>query len=491
MRYWILLVALGTACGAMGQTSTDNDLSRLITALLGETPLEEDLAELCDQFGGRVTGSAANAASVEWGLQKFAAAGVTARKEDFEMPMVWIEKATTCTISGAIDFQPKVVALSFSGMNGGKALLREVVDGGAGMTADWERLGATAKDKWVLVETEVLIDIDGLFKEYADGVEIERLAYANGAAGVIYMSSRPKRLLYRHNASRSDSNTMPLLVMAREDAQRCLRQLRLEKTLRASVQISADVRQNFTTQNVIGEIKGSEWPEEIVIIGAHIDSWGLGTGANDNGCNVSLMIDIARQMQRLGIRPKRTIRFALWNGEEQGFFGSYGYCQTHRTELDKHLMALSVDIGSGDIIGFFTGARPEVVAVTEQVLQPVTGLGPFLQIDVPIVGTDNYDFMIEGIPNLVANHKPANYAQNYHAESDTYDKVDLHALKINSAIVAALALGYANLPKKEAAPLHRLDKPGVQQLIDRTDLELQMRMFNVWDPFVAGKRGRK
>ncbi len=471
--------------------SQDQDLSRLITALLGETAIEEDLAELCDRYGGRVSGTEANAKSIEWGLQKFNDAGVNARKEAFRMPVVWTEEASSCVISGSTNFSPKVVALSFSGTTNGTALTKDLVEVGRGLAPDWEKVGDKAQGKWVIVETEVLFDIDGLFREYAEGVEIEKLAYEHGAAGLIYMSSRPKRLLYRHNASRSSANTMPMLLMAREDAQRCLRQLRSGGSLQASVKIATNVEDNATLHNIVAEIKGAEKPEEVIVIGSHIDSWGLGTGANDNGCNVSLMIDIARQMKKLGIRPKRTIRFALWNGEEQGFWGSYGYCLSHRKELDDHKMALSVDIGSGGIIGFFTGGRPEVAAATEEVMRPVAGLGPFLYIDVPIVGTDNYDFMIEGIPNLVANHRPANYAQNYHAESDTYDKVDLKSLKINSAIVAALALGYANMPDEQMDKLPRHNRDQVSTLIESTDLEVQMRMFSVWQSWVDKTRGRQ
>ena len=88
----------------------------------------------------------------------------------------------------------------------------------------------------------------------------------------------------------------------------------------------------------------------------------MGTGANDNGANVCLMIDIARQMKELGIQPKRTIRFALWNGEEQGYFGSWSYTLDNLNTLDKHKMALSVDIGSGAITGFFTNGRAGITS---------------------------------------------------------------------------------------------------------------------------------
>ncbi|MEL6864345.1 MAG: M20/M25/M40 family metallo-hydrolase [Bacteroidota bacterium] len=469
---------------------TSSDISALIGALLGESPLEEDLQELCDFYGGRVTGTEANLKSVEWGMDKFQKAGVAVQKEAFTMPQLWVENATTAKVSGDINFSPKVVALSYSRPTPNEGIKTRLLDGGHGTLKDFARLGAGVKGQFILVETDVLIDIDGLFKEYADAVDIEARALEAEAAGVVYMSSRPRRLLYRHNASRGTDNTLPMIVMGREDALRCLRSIRAGQSLMIDVFIDLNLGGQYSAENVIAEIKGSTKPEEVVIIGAHLDSWGLGTGANDNACNVALMIDIARQLTKLGIRPQRTIRFALWNGEEQGMFGSWGYCKSHKDELDQHLMAMSVDIGSGPIIGFFSNGRPELQAATEKLLQPVEGLGPFLIVDLPIVGTDNYDFMMEGIGNLVANHRPASYAINYHAESDTYDKVDLKSLKVNSAIVAALTLGYANMPDT-MINWKRQNRSEVQTLIDGTNLEMQMRMFNLWNPWVEGKRGRK
>ena len=152
-------------------------------------------------------------------------------------------------------------------------------------------------------------------------------------------------------------------------------------------------------------------------------------------------------------------------------------------------MALSVDIGSGAIIGFFTNGWDELVPLMDNLLKPVEAFGPYLNISVPIVGTDNFDFMLEGVPNLVANHKPANYGLNYHAASDTYDKVDLKSLKKNSAIIAAMTWGYANADPANI-PRKRKTRAELEGMIEATNLEFSMRMFNVWDPWVSGERGR-
>lgn len=465
----------------------NNDAQTLVGAMLGATPIEEDLQELCDEIGGRVTGSTANEQAVEWAVQKFTQAGVKVDKMPFKMPSLWLEKSTTATVSGATNFSPQIVSKFYSPPN---TYTGKLLNGGMGTAEDFERLGTAAKGAFVLVETEICLDIGGLFAEYTAASQTEDLARKAGVQGLVFMASRPNKLLYSFVSKKVYDNKMPQLVMAREDAKRCLRNLQENNTLQITVNIDADTGGQYTSHNVIGEIRGSEKPDEVVVIGAHLDSWALGTGANDNGCNVSMMIDIARQIQRTGIRPKRTIRFALWNGEEQGYFGSWAYTQKCGKKLDKHIMAMSVDIGSGAIFGFFTNGRKELMPVLDEVLQPVQIFGDYKHVDAAIVGTDNFDFMMEGVPNLVANHLSTNYGRTYHSASDTYDKVDLKSLKINSAIIAAVTLGFANLPD-EKITWTRHSRDQVQALVEAQDLEFSMRMFNVWKAWAEGKRGRK
>ena len=465
------------------------DAPNLIMALLGETPIEEDLQELCDLYGGRVTGTTANLEAVEWGLDKFKSAGVVAEKELFTIASLWIDNSTIATVSGATNFTPKVVAKCYSKSTPKNGLKLPIIDVGYGTEEDFAKLGDAVRGKFVLLETDLCLDVDGLFEEYSNAALVDARAVKAGAIGIINMASRPKKLLYRFIASGGTEHGLVNLVMAREDAKRCQRILRSGGNLDFELILEVGTDEENASYNVLAEIKGTERPDEVVIIGAHLDSWGLGTGANDNGCNVAMMIDIARQMKKNNIQPKRTIRFALWNGEEQGYFGSWGYTKTHQKELDKHIMAMSVDIGSGAINGFFTNGRPIIQKITKQIAAPVATLGAKTMLDVPIIGTDNFDFMLEGVANLVASHQPFNYGQNYHASSDTYDKVDLEALKINSAIVAAVTLGFANLPAEEVT-WKRQSHAEVAALIEQFNLEFSMRMFGVWKDWESGKRGR-
>ena len=166
--------------------------------------------------------------------------------------------------------------------------------------------------------------------------------------------------------------------------------------------------------------------------------------------------------------------------------GSQGYTRSHAAELDRHVVTVTYDIGCGRVNGFFTGGRAEVAAATTRLLAPVAGLGPFTQVDIPIVGTDNFEFMIEGVANLVANQEPASYGPNYHARSDTFDKCDTRELKLNSASAAALVYGFA----RDQQSFARQTRAQVEELMRTTDLPDQMRTFNVWADWEQGRRGR-
>ena len=305
---------------------------------------------------------------------------------------------------------------------------------------------------------------------------------------VAFLATREHDILYRHtNSFAGEIDKIPQLVVAREDGERIGRLLSSGHPLWADINIPNRIGGAFKAANVIGEVKGSEKPDEFVILGAHLDSWELGTGALDNGCNAALVLDLARQMKTLGLRPRRTVRFALWNGEEQGLEGSFGYVKTHAAELDRHVATLTLDIGSGRVSGFFTGGRPELGGFLDRALKPVAGLGPFVNVPDPVVGTDNYDFMMEGVANLVANQESANYGPNYHARSDTFDKVDQRQLRLNAAVAAAVVWALA----QDEASFPRQSRAQVEALVEGTTLKEQMKSFGLWESWTDGSRGRK
>jgi carboxypeptidase Q len=482
-------IAAGVLASAVALGATvETDRDRLVAAILGPTPLVTDLEQLSDRIGGRPTGSEANRRAVAWAEARLQEAGVKVRRERFQVPAGWLERSARAEITGeGVQFSPRIAAMPYSVATGAAGARGRVTDGGRGTERDFTRLGSSARGAFVLIEQDELQDVDGLFREYNETAAIEQRARAAGVAGVLYMSSRASGVLYRHNVAIGPANTQPMVIVERDAARRVQQLLRAGAALTVTLTLDVDASANVEAENLIAEIPGTAKADEIVLWGAHLDAWDFGAGTLDNGANSALVIDLARQMAKLALKPARTIRLVLWNGEELGMRGSFAYVRAHQDELDRHVAAGSIDIGCGHITGFFTGGRPDVVALTDRMLTPLSGLGPFVQVDVPLVGTDNFDFLLEGVPNLVANQEPARYGPSYHAANDQFGQCDTGVLRLNEAVLAGFLWNLAN----DSTRLPRHAHADVQALMDHTDLDDQMKTFNLWDDWAAGTRGRK
>jgi carboxypeptidase Q len=278
-------------------------------------------------------------------------------------------------------------------------------------------------------------------------------------------------------------------VVAREDAMRLARTVAAYPgKVRAHLDLPNKVGGPVEQENVVGEIRGYEKPDEVVILGAHLDSWELGTGALDNGCNAALVIEAARAIKATGLLPRRTIRFVLFSGEEQGTIGSFEYVKAHRTELDKIRAMITFDSGIGRVTGYSLGGRRDFEAGVREILKPLESWNVNNHTYDASFGTDNFDFLLEGVPTLVANQEEANYLPNYHAASDTLDKVDMRELKLHTVIAALTAWGIAD----RTEPLgKRLTRAELDALVKETGLDIQLKLLGYWDAWQSGARGRK
>ena len=279
-------------------------------------------------------------------------------------------------------------------------------------------------------------------------------------------------------------------MLDREDALRISRALTAGKAVRVKIVPEPQILVNVVLANVVGEVRGYAKPAESVVLGAHLDSWDLGQGALDNGCNAVLVVDAARQIAAVAGEhlPRRTIRFVLFTGEEAGFLGSRADARLHRAELNQTVAMITFDAGVGRTSGFSTGGRADIVAAADAALEVAAGLGPFIQTTDAFIGTDNYDYLVEGVPNFVANQNVDTYLPNYHASSDTFDKVDLRELKANTAVAAVFTWELANSERRPGSPQTRSE---VVALIKATALDQKMREFSLWDDFESGRRGRE
>ena len=497
---WLVVLACLVLLAATPAADINAE-NQVIQAALQPSTLESNLRRLTDEIGGRVPGTLAMQHAVEWGQQAFTAAGAdSVHAEGFTIPTSWAEGATemiattsyevgASKVNGTVlsTFHVRAVSVAWAPALAPVKHVR-VVDVGEGTEADFAKAGDVA-GKVLLVHTTVLKSWADLFAEYAQAPPVIERAVKAKAKAIAFMATREHDILYRHtNAGAGEIDKLPMVIVAREDGERLARLLADGHMVWADLSIPNQIGGPIRASNVVGEIKGSEKPDEFVILGAHLDSWELGTGALDNGCNAALVVDALRAIKASGVKPRRTIRFILFSGEEEGLIGSHAYAVAHRAELDKAAGVVIYDSGTGKTTGFSIGGRKDVMDTARELISPLA------QFDVKELspemewGTDHFDFMLEGVPTFVADQQEANYLENYHAVSDTYDKVDFAQLKKHVAEAAALSIGLANLPEKIGP---RLTHDQIEQTMRDTNSVDLLKADGIWDDWVSGKRGRQ
>jgi carboxypeptidase Q len=478
------------ACSPTEPSSCAQAAAKITPIVMGESPMEGNLRRLTDEIGGRVSGSPEYAKAVQWGISAFRTAGVDVHTEKFSLPNAWSEGASRLELSGPETFPVSFVSVGLSPATPAGGIEAPLVNVGYGTAQEFGKAGTNVKGAILVVNADLGLTWADLFNEYLRPPGIIQRAIEGGAAAILWTGERERKLLYRHtNASNGELEHLPEAVLAREDALRLQRAIdtypgKMQARLALPNKISGPLDQ----ENVVGEIRGYEKPDEIVVLAAHLDSWELGTGALDNGCNAALVIEAARAIKASGLLPRRTIRFILYGGEEQGMIGSYGYVRAHRAELDKYRGVIVFDSGVGRVTGFSLGGRADIDAGVQEILKPFAGWGANHNTIDAEWGTDHFDFMLEGVPTLVANQEITNYLFNYHAASDTFDKVDNRELKLNTVLAAVTAWGIADRPE----PLgKRLNRAEMETLLKQTGLDEELKTQGYWDGWLSGARGRQ
>jgi Zn-dependent M28 family amino/carboxypeptidase len=501
LKVLCLCFTLSAICFAATPPTETDDAARIIQAALQPSALESNLRRLTDEVGGRVPGTPAMQRAVEWGVQMFKAAGAdSVHTEEFTIPYSWSEGATEMTVSATgtaldpklahvpkVEFRVRCVSIAWAPALASVKHV-PVVDVGGGSPADFAKAGDIS-GKIVLVHSVVLKTWNDLLAEYANAPPVITAAVKGKAKAIAFMATREHDILYRHtNSNEGEIDRIPQVLVAREDGERISRLLASGHPVWANLSIPNQIGGPIQVANVIAEIKGSEKPGEFVILGAHLDSWELGTGALDNGCNAALVVDALRAIKASGLQPRRSIRFILFSGEEEGLLGSRAYSIAHRPELDEAAGVIIWDAGTGKTTGFADGGRNDVLNTGKRLIAPLQQFGlTELKTDMEW-GTDHFDFMLEGVPTFVADQEEANYLENYHAVSDTYDKVDFTQLKKHVAEAAEFSFALANLPEKIGP---RFTRAQIEQSIRETNSVEMFKAFGLWDAWESGHLGRQ
>jgi carboxypeptidase Q len=497
-----------SACSATDASSCAQAAAKILPQVMGPSPMEENLRRLTDEIGGRVSGSNAMDRAVQWAVAAFRAEGVEVHTEKYTLPVTWEAERAGLIVEGPFDLplreavtaDKKLVLLGTPAISlvseawgpstPENGVNSNLVDVGYGTEEDFVRAGAAIKDGILLVRSDIGTTWADLFNEYLRPPAIIAEAVKRGASAILWMGARERKLMYRHtNSLNGQIDKIPQGIVAREDAMLLARLVAAHPgKIRAQLGIFNKIGGPVWQENVVGEIRGYEKPDEVVILGAHLDSWELGTGALDNGCNAAMVVEAARAIKATGLLPRRTIRFVLFSGEEQGTIGSYEYVKAHRAELDKIRAMITFDAGIGRVTGYSLGGRRDIEGGVREVLKPLESWDANNHTFDASFGTDNFDFLLEGVPTLVANQEEANYLPNYHAASDTLDKVDIRELKLHTVLAALTAWGIAD----RTEPLgRRLSRAELDVLVKETGLDQQLKALGYWDAWQSGSRGRK
>ncbi len=286
---------------------------------------------------------------------------------------------------------------------------------------------------------------------------LDQFLRAEGVACTIADSAKPHGLLNMtgqwSNRDRADAaDPLPSVFMSHDDYAMLYRLITRKDAAPVKVEVEIEAKiipGPITVYNTVGEIKGTDKPDEFVVIGAHLDSWDLAQGTTDNGTGSSVVLEAARTLGKLakeGIRPKRTIRICLFSGEEEGLHGSAAYIKTHTDEMKKTSMALVHDTGTGRVITLPLQGRSALKPLFDKELTILKELK--VEINISSQGsTDNIPFDRAGVPGFAFKQDPAEYTLTHHSQSDTLDKAREPDLIQGAQVMTLIAMRVANLPE--------------------------------------------
>jgi hypothetical protein len=478
-----IALAVWSAISVLVWAQTPSELKPVtdrLAASIYNGPSMTTLGDLADGIGGRLTGSPAYVRSTEWAAAKFRSYGIeNVRLEPFTIPAGWQRGTASGAMLSPLSRPLYVASLGWTPSTPPGGVQGPVVIVGDLSPGTLKSREAELRGKIVFLDTS---------KIYAEGygkalpkLEAAWIAFHKDGVLAAVMPDREKSNVLNAHDGVWGAKLLPLPVaqLGMEDAKLIQRELeRGPVTLQLTIENKTSGE--TTVNNVVAEIRGSERPDEWILIGAHLDSWDFGTGAQDNGTGAISVLEIGRALMSLGKAPRRSVRLALWGGEEQGLLGSYAYTQAHQSELNECVAVLNTDNGAGHPKGWKVEGREDL----RKAMQPWSdGLlkdlnGGELSLDTTY-DTDHGPFVLQGIPALDLWVDMSHYMEIHHKASDTLDKVDGLDFKAGEAIVAVTAYAIAQSETPIAA---HIDHAAVGEILNKAKLEDLLEHVGVWKP---------
>jgi carboxypeptidase Q len=448
IKRWLLFALLGSALPSFADdfllvTNYSDSAQQLITAATNSDFAFRRLAEFCDTFGPRLSGSTNLEKAIDWVLAEMKKDGLeNVHGEDVMVPH-WVRGAESCEL-----LEPRYRKMPMFGLGGSIATTPDGITADVLVVtnfADLENRAADAKGKIVLINQP--------FTTYDDTVRIRtqgavRAARA-GAIASLVRSVTPYSLQSPHTGGMRYSNDVvkiPHAAISLEDADMFQRMQDRGQKIVVRLKMNAETLPDAKSRNVIGEIIGREKPDEIVVVSGHIDSWDVGQGAMDDGGGAVAAWEAVRLMHKLGLRPRRTVRVVLWTNEENGLRGARTYRAEHKAELAKHVLAIESDQGPFKPEGFaFSGSDKAAGRILE--IGKILGKIEAGHITLGSDDADVSELASEGVPAMDLVVERSKYFYYHHTDADTMDKLDPHDLSRCAAAMAVMSHIVADMPE--------------------------------------------
>ncbi len=449
LPFWISLLLmffafLASTDSCAATQGDDSPLDSLLTEALADGYAYEKLGELCDTIGPRLTGSPGLENAIQWSVRTMKEAGFdSVWTEPVTVPF-WTRGREWARCSSPLEFDLHLSGMGLSegtGPDGIKAEILAVRD-----FAELEARKEEAFGKIVLFNQPW----EGYGKTVRYRVNGASVAARHGAVAVLIRSVTGASLGAPHTGMMhyaDDAPRIPIAALTVEDAGRLYRMS--QRGLKPVVELHMEATNHgeITSYNVIGDIWGRKFPEEIVLMGGHLDSWDVGTCAQDDGAGIALSLGAARLFLKQERRPLRTVRVVHFTCEEMGGFGGRAYLETHRFELGNHILALESDAGSFAPLGFTVDADSLVLNHLQELAAPLAQVVPgSWEVRPGGSGVDVGPLARAGIPGVGHWVDTTHYFDVHHSLADTFEKIDPDLLSRNVAVIAGFVFSVANDP---------------------------------------------
>jgi hypothetical protein len=436
------------------------EMKQLQGAALESDYAYRQVAHLSNNIGPRLSGSAQAQAAVEYVAGELRRLGLEVQLEKLMVPH-WVrgeESAALVEYPGQAKGTTQKIMLT--------ALGASTATPAAGLTAevvvvkDFDELRALGRERVAgrIVLFDVRFDKEMAAQGQGGPAYAQAVVYRGdgpsaaarlGAVAALVRSVGGAEYRLPHTGQTryaEDAPKIPAAAVTAEDAD-LITHLTGEGTVRMRLTLTPQQLPDAPSYNVIADIKGSEHPEQIVIVSGHLDSWDLGTGAIDDGAGVALAMQTAQLIRQLGLRPRRTLRVIAWMNEENGGVGGKTYAKDYAAEISNHFAAIESDLGAGHPLGFNVSSKPLALPLLAPISTVLQGSGAGLVRAVDEPGADITPLTKEGVPSFAPWQDSRTYFNYHHTAADTLDKIVPRELAENAAVMVVLAYALANMPQ--------------------------------------------